>query len=130
MCMCVYTHTYMRESSEQVIRWFQAAVEKLSPAAAGSLSLRRSPCIRKNCPTCASGEGHSSYVLYGRLEGKRYSIYVPEDLVPHIKEAISNGRRIQELLIEAGVRYTQALKSERRKARPVKRPPGRKTAGC
>ena len=103
----------MSESPEQVIRWFQAAVKKLSPAAAGSLSLRRSPCIRKNCPTCASGEGHSSYVLYGRLEGKRFSIYVPDDLVSRVHEAIANGRRVQELLSEAGVRYTQALKAKR-----------------
>ena|SRR5437867_3190156 len=103
----------MSESPEQVIRWFQTAVKKLSPAAAGSLSLRRSPCIRKNCPTCASGEGHSSYVLYGRLEGKRFSIYVPDDLVPRVHEAIANGRRVQELLSEAGVRYTQALKAKR-----------------
>ena len=103
----------MSESPEQVIRWFQTAVKKLSPAAAGSLSLRRSPCIRKNCPTCASGEGHSSYVLYGRLEGKRFSIYVPDDLVPRVHETIANGRRVQELLSEAGVRYTQALKAKR-----------------
>jgi hypothetical protein len=105
----------MSETPEQVIRWFQAAVQKLSPVAAGSLSLRKSPCIRKNCPACASGEGHSSYALYGRRDGKRFSIYVPDDLVPQIHEAIANGRRIQELLSEAGVRYTQALKAKRRK---------------
>ena len=89
------------------------AVQKLAPAAAGSLSLRKSPCIRKNCPVCASGEGHSSYALYGRLKGKRFSIYVPGDFVPEIHEAIANGRRVQELLSEAGFRYTRALKAKR-----------------
>jgi hypothetical protein len=113
--MCVYNHTYMNETPEQVIRWFQAAVEKLSPIAAGSLSLRKSPCIRENCPACANGEGHASYVLYGRFKGKRFSIYVPNDLVPQIKEAIANGRRIQEMMSEAGIRYTQALKVKRKK---------------
>ena len=42
----------MSETPEQVMRWFQAAIQKLSPAAAGALSLRKSPCIRKNCPAC------------------------------------------------------------------------------
>jgi len=115
--MCGLIHTYMDETPEQVIRWFEKEVQKLTPAAAGSLSLRKSPCIRKNCPVCPRGEGHSSYALYGRFKGKRFSIYVPDDLVPEIQKAISNGRRMQELLNEAGVRYTQALKAKRRKER-------------
>ena len=107
----------MKETPEQVIQWFQAAVLNLTPAVAGSLSLRKSPCIRKNCPACASGEGHSSYALYGRLRGKRFSIYVPNDLVPEISEAIANGQRLQELLCEASIRYTQALKGKRMKGK-------------
>lgn len=105
----------MSETPEQVMRWFKAAVQKLTPAAAGSLSLRKSPCIRKNCPLCAGGDGHSSFALYGRHAGKRFSIYIPEDLVPEVSEAIANGRRLQELLSEAGLRYTQALKAKRQK---------------
>ena len=113
--MCAQWHTYMSETPEQVTRWFQAAVQKLAPAVAGSLSLRKSPCIRGNCPACASGEGHSSHALYGRHNGKRFSIYVPEDLVPELSEAIANGQRLQELLSEAALRYTQALKAKRKK---------------
>ena len=105
----------MGETPEHVIRWFQAEVQKLSSVAAGSLCLRKSPCIRKNCPACAKGEGHSSFALYGRRAGKRFSIYVPEELVPEIRDAITNGRRVQDLISEAGVRYTEALKAKRRK---------------
>jgi len=105
----------MRETPEQVMKWFHAAVQKLSPVAAGSLSLRKSPCIRKNCPACASGVGHPSHALYGRRDGKRFSIYVPDELVPEVRDAIANGRRVQELVTEAGVRYAQALKAKRRK---------------
>ena len=105
----------MKETPEQVTKWFRTAVQKLAPAVAGSLSLRKSPCIRKNCPACASGEGHSSYALYGRLKGKRFSIYVPNDLVPEVSTAIANGQRVQELLSEAAVRYTQALKENRKR---------------
>ena len=114
-CMCVGKRTYMKETPEQVVRWFHAAVQKLSPVATGSLSLRKSPCIRKNCPACARREGHASYALYGRRDGKRFSIYVPDDLVPEVREAIANGRRVEELVNEAGVRFTQALKAKRRK---------------
>lgn len=105
----------MEETPEQVVQWFKLAVQNLTPAAVGSLSLRKSPCIRKSCPLCAKGEGHLSYALYGRLKGKRFSIYVPDDLVPEISRAIANGQRMQELLSEAGLRYTQALKEKRKK---------------
>ena len=111
--MCGKYHTYMKETPKQVTRWFQTAVQKLGPAVAGSLSLRRSPCIRENCPACARGEGHASYALYGRLNGKRFSIYVPTDLAPEISAAIHNGQRVQDLLSEAAVRFTKALKESR-----------------
>jgi hypothetical protein len=105
----------MKETPEQVTKWFQTTIQRLGPAGAGSLSLRKSPCIRKNCPACARGEGHASYALYGRLKGKQFSIYVPIDLVPKISAAIANGQRVQELLSEAGVRFTQALKESRKR---------------
>src|SRR5689334_10338397 len=114
-CMCDCYHTYMKQTPEQVTKWFQTMVQKLGPAVAGSLSLRKSPCIRKNCPACARGEGHASYALYGRLKGKRFSIYVPNDLVPEISAALANGQRVQELLSEAGIRFTRALKESRKR---------------
>jgi hypothetical protein len=101
------------ETSEDVKRWFEGAIAKLWPVAEGSFSLRHCPCIRKNCPTCARGEGHSSYVLYARKGNRRTSIYVPNELAPKLASAIKNGRRLQQLINEAGVRYTEALKRER-----------------
>lgn len=91
-------------------RRFLASVQKLWPVAAGSLSLRKSPCIRENCPACKSGKGHSSYALYGQRQGRRFSIYIPEELVPEVRSAIRNGRLLQDLINDAGVRYVQALK--------------------
>jgi hypothetical protein len=44
--------------------------------------------------------------IFRVFEGKRFSIYVPEELVPEVRGALSNGRRVQDLVIEAGVRYT------------------------
>jgi hypothetical protein len=106
-------YTSKSETAEGVQRWFRSAVARLWPVAEGSLSLRRCPCIRKGCAACARGEGHPSYVLYARRSGKRVSLYVPAELAPHIESAIENGRKLQQLINEAGVRYTRALKQER-----------------
>jgi len=70
--------------------------------------------VRTNCAACAAGEGHRSYVLYGRRGGQRYSIYVPEELVGDIQLALENGRRLKDLISIAGERYAHALKNERR----------------
>jgi hypothetical protein len=104
------------EGLVEVHRWFQSAVRRVWPIAEGSLSLRKSRCIRKNCSACSSGKGHASYVLCGRRGSRRFSIYVPDELAPEVQQAIENGRRLQELVNEAGVRFVHALK-EQRKAR-------------
>jgi hypothetical protein len=100
------------ETTDDIRQWFREALQSLWPVAEGSLSLRRCPCIRPNCPACAKGDGHSSHVLYGRQDKKRLSIYVPEKLVPEIQAALENGRRLQQLMNEAGLRYVRALKQE------------------
>ncbi len=104
------------ESLADVQRWLQQQTANLWPAALGSLSFRRSPCIRPNCPACLSGEKHPSHVLYCRQQGRRLSLYVPEELVPQVQRWLDNGRALQELLYQAAPRYVQALKRQRDKA--------------
>lgn len=104
------------ETPSDVERWLTSQTAGTWPALLGSLSLRRSPCIRENCPACRSGERHPSYVLYGRLKGRRISVYVPEELVPEVQRCLDNGRALQELLYEAAPRCIKALKRERVKA--------------
>jgi hypothetical protein len=101
------------ESPADVRRWFESQAADAFPAILGSLSLRRAPCIRANCQACQSGEQHTSWVLYGRARGRRFSIYVPEDLVPEVQRCLEKGRALQELMFEAGRRYVTALKRER-----------------
>ena len=98
------------ESLTDVRERFAGALRKLWPVAVGSLALRKGPCIRPNCPACASGKGHSSYALYGRRGKRRVSMYIPVRLVPEVRAAIQNGRQLQELINEAGMRYVGALK--------------------
>jgi hypothetical protein len=102
------------ETTEQVKLWFEGAVRDLWPVALGSISLRKSPCIRKHCRLCESGQRHSSYALYGRSGKHRFSLYVPDELAEDVEKAIQNGRNLQKLMTEAGRRYTLVLKNERR----------------
>src|ERR1700738_4019883 len=109
------------ESPSDILRWLQSETAELLPAVLGSLSLRRSPCIRENCPACLSGEQHPSYVLYGRLKGRRVAVYVPEELVPEVRRSLDNGRALQELLQQPAPRYIKALKRERAEAAKSKK---------
>jgi len=104
------------ESAADVARWLQSESRGLWPAILGSLSLRRTRCIRENCAACLSGEQHQDYVLYGRANGHRVAVYVPEELVPEVQRSLDNGRALQDLLHQAAPRYIKALKRERSKA--------------
>jgi|SRR6516164_9561504 hypothetical protein len=119
------SHDYMKqatfESPSDVAHWLQSEAAGLWPALLGSLSFRRSPCVRKNCPACISGEQHPSYVLYGRVRGRRVAVYVPEELVPEVRRSLDNGRALQELLQQAAPRYVKALKRARAKAPKTKK---------
>jgi hypothetical protein len=52
-------------------------------------------------------------VLYCRVKGRRTTVYIPEELVPQIERALENGRALQQLLNEAGLRYASAVKHEK-----------------
>jgi len=115
--MCALWHTYIVRhevtSLAELRAWFAAEVEKLWPVAVGSLSLRRSPCVRKGCHACATGEKHASYILYVRQGGKRSGVYIPDDLVAQVREAVANGRKLQGLVAQAGVELIALLKGAR-----------------
>jgi hypothetical protein len=101
------------ESPIDVQRWFRDQLAGMLPAGLGCLSLRRSPCVRDHCPACLSGEKHPSHFLSGRIQGRPFAIYVPDELVPEIRRCLDNGRALQELMYQAVVRYTKALKQQR-----------------
>jgi hypothetical protein len=111
------------QTSSELKQLFLEQVQALWPIAHGSLSLRKSPCVRPNCPTCAAGVGHRSHVLYGRCSTGRFSVYVPEELVPEIERALENGRRLNDLVNEVGMQYAFAVKNER-KSHLRKKPSG------
>lgn len=102
-----------RETVAQLRREFVAAVSKLWPVAGGSLSWRKNSCTREQCAACKSGLGHPGYGLWGRSGEQRFGLYVPVELAPELEQALENGRALQQLVLEMGVRYTRARKAER-----------------
>src|SRR5258708_13858573 len=98
--MCGMGHTCRMSKTEnpsEVVRWLAGRTAASWPAMLGSLSLRRSPCIRENCAACRSGEQHPSYVLYGRLKGRRFSLDVPEGLWAEVRPCLAHGPALQLL---------------------------------
>src|SRR5689334_8710347 len=72
------------------------------PALKGSLALVHKPCVRPNCHTCARGKKHPNYLLAFSDKGRRRCLYVPAAMVPALKRALTNGRRIEQLLYQMG----------------------------
>ena len=107
------------ESASDVIRWLQNEASVLWPAFLGSLSLRRSRCVRANCAACLSSEQHQSYVLYDRADGRRVAVYVPQELVAQVQRGLDNGRALQDALHRAAPRYIKALKRERAESKKI-----------
>lgn len=83
----------------------------LWPLAKGSLAEVRKPCIRPNCPACQSGKKHPALIFSFARRGKRVCRYVPAELEPLLRQALSNGRRLEARLAELGeellLRYRQ-----------------------
>lgn len=104
-------------SSAQQRLWNQ--LQGYWPALKGSLALVHKPCIRPNCPTCASGKKHPNYLLAVTDKGRRRCLYVPGPMVPALKRALKNGRRIEQLLYQMG----PALLEEYRAQNPAQTGP-------
>jgi len=99
-------------------RWLDQLLP-LWPALKGSLAKVRKPCIRPNCPACARGDKHSNYLLAFTQNGRRRCLYVPRAMVPLLKRALANGRRVEQLLYEMG----PALLAEYRAENPAQTGP-------
>lgn len=115
-------------SSDQ--KAFLQKLLRLWPALKGSLAQVRKPCIRPHCPACARGDKHPNYLLSFTQKGRRRCLYVPLALVPLLKQALENGRRIERLLYAAGPallrqyrRQNPALTGPRARLKPKKTAP-------
>ena len=93
---------HKKSSTTSVQQRFLRKLLPLWPAVKGSLAEVRKPCIRPNCAACARGDKHPNYLLAYTQNGKRRCLYVPRSMVPLLKRALDNGRRMEQLLYEMG----------------------------
>lgn len=90
-----------------------AEVSKLWPAAKGSVRKYNRKCTKKKkeCEKCLSGEGHPVWELTYYKDGKQKSKHVRTSDIDAVKQALENGRKIEELLVDAGLAYMDELKN-------------------
>ena len=107
------------QALEQERERFLAAIAHHWPVAKGSLAEVRKPCVRAQCTACASGRKHPAFIFSLMEKGRRRCMYVPRDLVEPLRQAIANGRWLQEEVTRMGVRLVEQYRQERtKKSRP------------
>lgn len=119
MYLILYTYNMKPKIPVSSHEPFARQVISLWPALKGSLAQVRKPCIRPQCRACACGDNHPAYLLSFTKQGRRRCMYVPAPLVPLIKRALKNGRRIEKLLYRIG----PALIREHRQSRAAMKTP-------
>ena len=92
----------------------------LWPALKGSLSRVHKPCIRPRCRACARGTKHRAWLLAFTQQGRRRCMYVPKALVPVLRQALQNGRKIEALLYQVGPELIRGYRRSRREAKSSK----------
>ena len=112
-----------KSTAASVQKRFQAQFLRCWPALKGSLAEVCKPCTRPNCPACARGDKHPNYLLAFSEKGRRRCLYVPKAMVPTLKRALDNGRRLEQLLYAMG----PALLREYRAQNPASTGPASQT---
>ena len=115
MYILIYTYFVNIKSNvfPQLQQKFLAQLPHLWPPLKGSLALVKKPCIRKNCPACARGDKHPSWILSFTDGNRRRCMYVPKDLVPILRRGLQNGRRLEQLLFALGPDLLRAHRQQR-----------------
>ena len=85
----------------------------LWPALKGSLAQVHKPCIRPNCPACARDDKHPAFILSFTDKGRRRCMYVPAELVPQLRQALRNGKALEEFLYQLGPELLRQHRQQR-----------------
>jgi hypothetical protein len=102
------------KSADSTLRQnFLRQLEKLWPAIKGSLAEVHKPCIRPNCAACARGDKHPAFILSFTDQGRRRCMYVPAELVPHLQQALRNGKALEALLHQLGPELLRQYRKQR-----------------
>ena len=124
ICYTPLVNNKMKTSLASPQQDFLHQLRSLWPALKGSLALVYKPCTRPHCPACARGAKHPNYLLAFTERGRRRCLYVPRPMVPVLRRALRNGRRIERLLFSMG----PALLREYRALNPAQTGPAVRVA--
>lgn len=94
----------------------QAFLDELTglwPLAKGSLAEVRKPCIRPQCPACRTGKKHPAILFSFTQGGQRRCRYVPVEWAPLLRQALANGRRLEQRLAELGAELLERYRQQR-----------------
>lgn len=91
-------------------RIFFEEIAAFWPIAKGSLSEVRKPCNRKGCKACAAGIKHPAFIYTYRKDGKLRCLHVRPEFVEQIRQAIENGRKLEQRLAGLGRDYVHRLR--------------------
>ena len=80
---------------------------------APELPVRKEPPIRPNCPACRSGKKHPALMFSFTRAGKRRCRYVPVEFAPVLKQALANGRLLEQRLAELGAELLERYRQQR-----------------
>mgnify|MGYP001255324766 CR=1 FL=1 len=114
-CMYMLEYTYDMSKTE-VAPEQQAFLDELAglwPLAKGSLAEVRKPCIRPHCPACRRGKKHPAVMFSFTHAGKRRCRYIPAELAPLLRQALANGRRLEQRLAELGQELLERYRQQR-----------------
>ena len=104
------------KNAKNSLKKLHKELEGLWPLAKGSLAEVRKPCIRKGCTACAKGEKHRAFIFSYMDNKQRRCMYVPQELIPVIHQAIKNGRRLEEILQQMGLQLIREYRERRNKS--------------
>ncbi len=93
-------------------------VKALWPIAKGSVTEVTKPCIRPGCPACQRGDKHRAVIFTFHQAGKQRCRYVPPELVPVLRQAVENGRQLEQRLATLGEALILAHRRTRRRPPP------------
>lgn len=95
---------------EEVRKKWLEEIAKLWPVAKGSIREVKRVCSSKTCEKCRSGERHPGWLMTYYKDGKQKSHYVPAKMQERVKLALENGRKLEALMVEAGIELIKSGK--------------------
>ena len=103
---------------EQRLRMFLKEVEACWPAVLGTMAEVRRPCARPQCRACAEGRKHPGVIFTYMDQGRRRCLYVPQGFVATLREALRQGRRLEQRLRRMGADLIQDYRRRRDAQKP------------